>query len=99
MEVFGLRNNVEKSKYHVNFNESSVILGEILMCQRLSSNKSSLGFKKEEDKLKEVLWSPKTPEVGPSMTKDESDAPAHANKEFENSKVPYEATHSSRPFI
>ena len=37
------------------------------------------------------MWSPITPEVGPSMTKDESDALAHANKEVENSKVPYEA--------
>ena len=42
--------------------------------------------------MKEVLWSPRTPEAGLSMTKDESDAPAHANKEVENSKVPHKAT-------
>ena len=67
MEVVGLRKKIEKSKDHVKFNESSVILDEILKCQRLSSDKSGLGFKKEEDKLKQVLWSPKTPEDGPSM--------------------------------
>ena len=60
------------------FNESSVILDEILKCQRLSSDKSGLGFKKEEDKLKEVLWSPRTPEAESNMV---VHAHAHANKE------------------
>ena len=77
MEVVGLRKKIEKSKDHVKFNESSVILDEILKCQRLSSDKSGLGFKKEEDKLKEVLWSPRTPEAESSKV---VHAPAHANK-------------------
>ena len=50
MEIVGLRKKIDKSKDHVKFNESSVILDEILKCQRLSSDKSGLGFKKEEDK-------------------------------------------------
>ena len=77
MEVVGLRKKIEKSKDHVKFNESSVILDEILKCQRLSSDKSGLGFKKEEDKLKEVLWSPRILEVESSK---HVYAPAHANK-------------------
>ena len=89
MEIFGLRNKIENSKYHVKFNESLVILNEILKCQRLSSDKSGLGFKKEEDKLKEVMWSPRTPEAGSNKV---VHAPAHANKEVENSKVPHKAT-------
>ena len=48
MEIVGLRNKIEKSKDHVKFNECLVILDEILKCQRLSSYKSGLGFKKEE---------------------------------------------------
>ena len=63
MEVVGLRKKIEKSKDHVKFNEISIILDEILNCQRLSSDKSGLGFKKGEDKLKEVLGSPRTPEA------------------------------------
>ena len=52
MEIVGLRKKIDKSKYHVKFNESLVILDELLKCQRLSSDKSGLGFKKEEEKLK-----------------------------------------------
>ena len=66
MEVVGLRKKIEKSNDYVKFNESSVILDEIMKCQRISSDKSGLGFKKEEDKLKEVLWSPRIPEAGSS---------------------------------
>ena len=97
MEVVGLRKQIEKSKDHVKFNESSIILDEILKCQRLSSDKSGHGFKKEEDKLKELLGSPKTPEAESSMV---VHAPAHANKKVENSKVPHEATptHQSHSF-
>ena len=97
MEIVGLRKKIDKSKDHVKFNENSVILDEILKCQRLSSDKSGLGFKKEEDKLKEVLWLPKTPEAGSSKA---VHAPAHAHKEVENSKVPHEATpaHQSYSF-
>ena len=89
MEIVGLRKKIEKSKDYVKFNESSVVLDEILKCQRISSDKSGLGFKKEEDKLKEVLGSPRTPEVESSEV---VHAPAHANKEVENSKVPHEDT-------
>ena len=48
MEIVGLRKKIEKSKNHVKFNESSVILDEILKCERISSDKFGLGFKKEE---------------------------------------------------
>ena len=97
MEIVGLRKKIEKSKDNVKFNESLVILDEILKCQRLSFDKSRLGFKKEEDKLKEDLGSPKTPKSGSIKV---IDAPAHANKEVENSKVPHEATpsHQSHSF-
>ena len=78
MEIVGLRKKIEKSKDHVKFNESSVVLDEILKCQRLSSDKFGLGFKKEEDKLKEDLWSPRTPEAGSNKA---VHAPPHANKE------------------
>ena len=89
MEIVGLRKKIQKSKDHVKFNESSVILDEILKCQRLSFDKSGLGFKKEKDKLKEVSWSPRTPKAEYNKT---VDAPAHANKEVENLKVPHEDT-------
>ena len=47
--------------------------------------------------MKEVLWSPRTPEVESNMA---FYAPAHSNKEVENSKVPHEATptHQSHSF-
>ena len=95
-----LERKLISQNFHVKFNESLVILDEILKCQRLSFDKYGLGFKKEEDKLKEVLLYPRTPEAGPSMTKDEYDAPAHGYKEVENSKVPHEATptHQSHSF-
>ena len=78
MEIVGLRKKIEKSKDHVKFNESSVILDEIMKCKRLSSNKAGLGFRKEEYKLKEVSWSPKTPEAESSKA---VHAPVHTNKE------------------
>ena len=89
MEIVGFRKKIEMSKYHVKSNESSIILDEILKCQRLSSDKSGLGFKKEEEKLKEFLRSHRTPEAESNMA---VHAPSHANKEVENSKVPHEAT-------
>ena len=98
IEIVGLRRKIEKSKDHVKFNENSVILDEILKCQRLSSDKSCLGFKKEDDKLKEVLGSPRTLEAESNKA---IHTPAHSNKEVENSKVPHEATptHQSHSFV
>ena len=52
IEIVGLRKKIDESKDHVKFNESSIILDEILKCKRLSSDKYSIWFKKEDDKLK-----------------------------------------------
>ena len=79
MEIVGLRKKIEQLKYHVKLNEILVILDEILKCQNLSSGKSGLGFKKEEDKLKEVFWSPRTLEAKSSKT---IHAHAHDNKDI-----------------
>ena len=51
------------------FNESSVILDEILNHQRSPFDTSGLGYKKVDDKIGEVKWSPKTPEVGSTSLK------------------------------
>ena len=86
MKIVSLRKKIEKSKAHVKFNESSVILDEILKCQRSPLDTSGLGYKKEEDKSEGGTWSPKTPEAGPSSSKGKDKvshrAPVHDNKEF-----------------
>ena len=90
MEIVGLKKKFEKSKAQVMFNESSVILNEILKCQRSPFNTSGLGYKKVDDKTREVKWSPKTPEVGSTSLKEESKAthaPAQENETFEISSM------------
>ena len=86
MEFVSLRKQIKKSDNHVKFNSSSVILDKILDCQRSPFDKSSLGYKKEEDKSEGGTWSPKTPEAGPSSSKGKDKAsphaPVHDNKEF-----------------
>ena len=86
MEIVGLKKKFEKSKAQVMFNESSVILDEILKCQRSPFETSGLGYKKVDEKIGEVKWSPKTPEVVSTSLKEESkapNAPAQDNKSFE----------------
>ena len=68
------------------FNESSIILDEILTCQRSPFDTYGLGYKKVDDKIGEVKWSTKTPEVVSASLKEESkasNAPAQDNKSFE----------------
>ena len=81
-EIVNLRKKIEKSKHHEKFNNSSVMLDKLFYCQRSPFDKSGLGFRKVEDKL-----SPKTPNVGPSMTKDASYVLAHDNKDGECSSL------------
>ena len=50
MEVVELRKRVEKSGAHVKFNNSSLILDEILERQRSPCDKSGLGYNKEDEK-------------------------------------------------
>ena len=57
----------------------------------LPFDKYGLGFRKVEDNLEEDKWSPKTPNAGPSMTKDASYVPAHDNKDGECSRTHQEA--------
>ena len=78
MEVVSLRKKIEKSKNHVKFNSSSVILDKILDCQRSPFDKSGLGYKKEEKKSEGGTWSPKIPEASPSSSKGKDKAAPHA---------------------
>ena len=90
MEIVGLKREIEKSKAQVMFNESSIILDEILTCQRSLFDTYGLGYKKVDDKIGEVKWSPKTPEVGSTSLKEDikaPNAPAQDNKFFERSSV------------
>ena len=98
MEIVGLKKKFEKSKAQVMFNESLVILDEILKCQRSPFETSGLGYKKVDDKIGEVKWSPKTPEVRSTSLKEERNAPnepAQDNKIFERSSMHQE----TRPVI
>ena len=95
MEVVGLRKKIEKSNCYEKFNIISVMLDKLLDFQRSPFDKSGLGFRKVEDNLEEDKWSPKTPKVSPSMTKDASHVPTHDNKDVECSR-----THQgARPFL
>ena len=58
MEVVDLRRKNEKSSAYVKFNNSSVILDEILDCQRSHFDKIGLGYKK---KAKNYEYNSKTP--------------------------------------
>ena len=91
LRILNLRKKIEKSKHHEKFNSSSVKLDKLLDCQRSPFDKSGLGFRKVEDNLEEDKWSPKTPNAGPSMTKDASYVPAHDNKDGECSRTHQEA--------
>ena len=85
MEVVGLRKKGEKNEAFVKFKDSSIVLDNILDCQRSPFDKSGLGHKKEGEKSKDGTWSPKTPEAGPSTFA--LHAPAHDNKDFVNSRM------------
>ena len=80
-EIFNLKNKIEKSKHHENFNNRFVMLDKLLDCERYPFDKYGLGFRKVEDNLEEDKWSPKTPNAGPSMIKDASYVPAHDNND------------------
>ena len=82
-EIVNLRKKIEKSKHHEKFNNSSIMLDKLLDCQRSPFDKSGLGFRKVEENIEEDKWFPKTPNVGPLMTKDASYVPAHDNKDGE----------------
>ena len=86
-EIVNLRKKIEKSKHHEKFNSSSVMLDKLLDCQRSPFDKSGLGFRKVENNLEEDKWSPKTPNAGPSMTKDASYVPTNDNKDGECSRT------------
>ena len=65
-------------------------MDEILNYQRSPFNTSGLGYKKVDEKIGEVKWSPKTPEVGSTSLKEERkypNAPAQDNKIFERSSM------------
>ena len=87
MEVVGLRKKNDKNESFVKFKDNSVVLDKILDFQRSPLDKTSLGYKKEKKKSEDDTWSPKTPEVGPSMSKVDPYAPAHENKDFGSSKM------------
>ena len=72
------------------FNESSVFLDEILNCQSSPFDTYCLGYKKVDDKIGEVKWSPKTPEVGSTYLKEERkypNAPLQYKETFERSSM------------
>ena len=75
MEVVGLRKKDKKSDAHVKFNNNSVILDEILDCQRSPFDKPGLGYNKERGKSVVGTWSPKTLEEIPSTSKNERKYP------------------------
>ena len=82
MEVVCIRKKGEKNDAFVKFKDSSVVLGKILDFHISPLDKTGLGYKKEKEKFEDSIWSPKTQEVGPSMTKASPHVPAHDNKEF-----------------
>ena len=51
MEITVLKKKIEKSKAQVMFNESSVILDEIVKCQRSPFDTFGLGYEKVDDKI------------------------------------------------
>ena len=90
MEVGGLRKKGEKNEAFVKFQDSLVVLHKILDCQRYPLEKTGLGYKDKEIS-EDDTWSPKTPKVGPSTSKDAPHAPAHDNKDPGNSRMHQEA--------
>ena len=69
------------------YEDSSIILDKILYFQRSPLDKTGLGYKKNKEKSEDDVWSPKTPEAGPSMSKVAPHAPTHDNKDFGSSKM------------
>ena len=53
MEVVGLRKKAEKNDAFVEFKDSSVVLDKILDFQRSPFDKTSLGYKKEKEKIED----------------------------------------------
>ena len=87
MEVVGLRKKGKKNETFVKFKDNSVVLYKILDCHRYPLEKIGLGYKKDKEKSEDDTSSPKTPEVGPSMSKAAPHAPAHDNKDFGSSNM------------
>ena len=77
MEVVGLRKTSEKSNACVKFRNNSIILDEILDCQKSHFDKSGLGYNSGKEKSVADTWTPSKYEVGPSFSKDESQAASH----------------------
>ena len=87
MEVVGLRKKGEKNEVFFKFKDNSVVLDKILDFQISQFEKTGLGYNKDKEKSEDDTWSPKTPEAGPSMSKESPHALAHENKEFGSSKM------------
>ena len=85
MELVGLRKTSEKSNACVKFRNNSIILDEILDCQRSPFDKFGLGYNLGKEKSVADTWTPSKYEVGPSFSKDESQAAPHIpTKTLEN---------------
>ena len=87
MEVVGLRNKGEKNDGFVKFKDNLDVLDKILDCKIFPCDKTSLGYKKKREKYEDGTWSPRTPEAGPSTSKDSPNAPTHDNEDFRSSKM------------
>ena len=59
------------------FRNSSIILDEILDCQRSPFDKYGLGYNSGKEKSVADTWTPSKYEVGPSFSKDESQYAPH----------------------
>ena len=90
MKVVDLRKKDKKYDAYVKFNNSSVILDEILDFQRSPFDKFGLGYNKEAEKPEVCTWTPKTYEARPSFSKGESKVVSHVptqdNKDFRRSE-------------
>ena len=87
LEVVGLRKKDKKNEALVKLQDSSIVLDKILDCQRSPLEKTGLGYKKNKKKYEDDTWSLKTPEAGPSTSKDSPHSLAHENKDFGSSKL------------
>ena len=77
MEVVGIRKKGEKADAFFKFKDSSVLLYNILDFQIYPYDETCLGYKKKGEKYEDDTWSLRTPEAGPSTSKDAPRAPIH----------------------
>ena len=77
MEVVGLRKTSENYNACVKFKKKSIILEEILNCQRSPFDKFGLGYNSGNENSEADTWTPRNYEAGPSFSKYEIHVAPH----------------------